>query len=327
MKTIKKILIVRPELIGDTILTTPLISEIKNKLPEANITLLLQSPMEEIIKNNPDVSNYILINKKTGFFELLNKIKAQKFDLSIVLEDNPRPKHAFLCFLAGIPNRIGDKSRLLYGWAYNRGVWLDSANPNLHQIELHGQLLRPLGINKINSPLKIITDPQIDKKFTKDKSLIGIHIGTGGGNKALTPKNYAQIANSLEKYKIGLIGGQWEVETLEEMKKYLKVPFSDFVDKLSIQELLSLIKSLKAFIGVDSGPLHAAAALRIPTVAIFTAKDVNPKRWLPWMNKYIMIKSKYDCPLKCSHRECKEDYCSRGIDSKRVVESVSQLLA
>jgi ADP-heptose:LPS heptosyltransferase len=324
-----KILMIRPEMIGDTILLTPIISALKYKFPEAQIYLLMRPGMEEVIKNNPEVAGHILL---TGYLELLRKIKAEKFDMAIVLEDNPTPKWAYLTLLAGIPKRLGDKSRLLYGWIYNRGVWINSADPELHHIELYLKLLEPLGIKGVRPPLKLNPDPEADKKIEKlmPAGAIGIHIGTGGGNRALLPKTYAQIVNLLsEKTKrpIVLLGGVAELETLKNMKNYLHAPYIDLVNKLSLQELFSVVKRLALFIGVDSGPLHATAAFKVPIVALYTAKDVNPNRWLPWQTKYLAIKSPPEaCQLKCSHRECQKDYCLKAIKAEQVVEAARELL-
>ena len=164
-----------------------------------------------------------------------------------------------------------------------------------------------------------------------DKKIIGLHIGTGGGNKALLPETYAQISDLLQdkiSCRIILIGGKNEVFTLEKIKSVAAKPFLDFVGKLSIQELFLAIKQLDLFIGVDSGPMHAAAAFSIPTVAIYTAKDVNPCRWFPWMTRNIIIKSAKDrCNIKCSHRECELNDCLVSIDPKEIVESANILLS
>ncbi len=340
IKTYKKILLVRPEMMGDTILLTPVISLIKKYLPETKIFMLLQHPMEEVIKNNQEVAGCILTKKNLNLFEYLQlvaKIKQEKFDLSIVFEDNPTPNLALLCFLAGIPNRIGDKSRLLYSWIYNKGAWLNSADPKLHHIELYLDLLKPLNLPLEYLPLKLNLETQAENKIrdllpvkkSAAEKFIGLHIGTGGGNKALLPKTYAEIAAGLQEKlhgKIILIGGGKELSTLNGMQKYLKQPFIDTVNKLSLQELFALIKNLDLFIGVDSGPLHIAAALKIPIIAIYTAKDVNPNRWLPWMTKYAMIKNEAPCPIKCSHRECNLDYCQKGISAIKIIEEADKLL-
>lgn len=328
----KKILLIRPEMMGDTILLTPIISAIKNQYPESKVYLLLKPGMEEIVKNNPKVSGWIL---SKDFSALLKEVKREKFDVSVVFEDNPTPQYALLCLLAGIPNRVGDKARIAYGWIYNKGVWINSSDNTLHHIELYLKFLAPLGITDIKLPLTIHTDVEAEIEVSKilpEKStrFIGIHIGTGGGNKALLPETYAKISDMLHENipcKVILIGGTKEYDTLQEIKTYANQPFVDLVAKLSIQNLFSVISRLDLFIGVDSGPLHAAAAFSVPTVAIFTAKDVTPCRWFPWMTRNIIIKSAKDvCNIKCSHRECKLNDCLSSIDPKKVIESANILL-
>lgn len=320
-----KILIIRPEMIGDTILLTPVISALKNKFPDALIYLLMRPGMEEVIKNNPEVAGFIHL---TGYWELLKKVKAEKFDVALVLEDNPAPHWAYLTLLAGIPKRIGDKSRLLYGWIYNYGVWLNSADPTLHHVEFYLKLLGPLGIVGVKPPLKLISDAGADQKMEKitPPGAVGLHIGTGGGNRALLPETYAEIANLLKR-PVVLLGGSAEVETLKKMKSHLKVAYVDLVNKLTLQELFSVLKRLALFIGVDSGPLHATAAFKKPIVAIYTAKDVNPNRWLPWQTKYRAIASPPEaCDLKCSHRECREILCLEVVDPQKVAEAAQELI-
>lgn len=337
---IKKILLIRPEMMGDTILLTSIVSTIKNKYPDAQIYLLLHPDMEEVVKNNPEIAGVITTKKNLSFskfFALAHRIKTKHFDISIVFEDNPTPQFAYLCLIAGIPYRIGDKARLAYGWTYNYGAWVDSSDKSLHHIKLYLKLLQPLHIKDSKFPLKLVLDTNaLDSinKFLPTKSIdeyfIGIHIGTGGGNRALLPETYAKISDFLQdsmKCKVFLIGGAGETGTLEQIKNTAKKEFIDAVNRLSIQQLYALISKLDVFIGVDSGPMHAAAAFKIPIVAIYTAKDVNPARWLPWMAKFIKIQSPVSsCNLKCSHRECDKDFCLLAIDPKEIVDSAKSIL-
>ncbi|MBI5700908.1 glycosyltransferase family 9 protein [Candidatus Saganbacteria bacterium] len=329
----KKILLIRPEMMGDTILLTPIASAIKSKFPKTKVYILLQHPMEEIIKNNSDFDGFML---KQDFIPMLNEVKKEAFDLAINFEDNPRPEYALLMLLAGIPHRIGDKNRLLYGWIYNYGVYINSGNDTKHHIELYSRLLGSLGITECDFPLRIDLDKSADSKISSllppkdiDEKFIGIHIGTGGGNRALLPETYAKISDLLQEKlscKVFLFGGEREKEMLTTIKNYTKDPHIDLVANLSIQELFSAISKMDVFIGVDSGPMHAAAALKVPVAAIYTANDVKPIRWSPWMDRNIIIRSKNDCKLKCSHRECTKNYCLEVIKPEELVAAAKELL-
>lgn len=340
IEKIKKILIIRPEMIGDIIILTPLVSAIKNKLPDAKITLLIQPQTTPVVENNEEIDDYIL-TRKTALLsqkiELIKRIRTEKFDLAIVLEDNPTPDYALICLLAGIPYRIGDKARLLYGWIYNYGVWLNSNDPKLHQIELYGKLLEPLSIEKIEHGLTLNTNEENKNKITqllhklniKNKPLVGLHIGTGGGDRALHPQTYALIADKLQadhNCNVLLLGGPKESETEKKVKQYAKNEHLSLVNLISLGELFALLSNLNVFIGVNSGPLHAAAAQKTPSVAIYVANDIRMERWLPWMTPNIVIRSQNNCTLKCSHRECQLDYCTSSIDPDEVVEAAIKLL-
>ncbi|MFH2034061.1 MAG: glycosyltransferase family 9 protein [Candidatus Margulisiibacteriota bacterium] len=324
LSKVREILLVRPEQIGDTILLTPLVSQIKEKLPNARITLLIKKSMAPVVERNPQIDGLIFTENK-------NDVLKKKFDLSIVFEDNPLPEYAWLCFKARIPCRIGDKNRLLYRFMYNCGVPLDPKE-DLHQVESFGRLLKPLGINMIDKPALIVTDRDMDEKIKNllpdGKPLIGMHIGTGGGNRALSPEAYALILDNVKKSRdcnIVLIGGPQETVTIEKIKEAAEGGFINMVNKVDLKGMLSLIKRLDCFIGVDSGPMHAAAALGIPCLAIFTAKDVNPKKWAPWKTRSVIMRSKHNCQLKCSHRKCGYDYCARQVDPQELISSLNSL--
>jgi ADP-heptose:LPS heptosyltransferase len=332
-----KILLIRPEMMGDTILMTSIVSSIKKQYPDSKIYMLLQHPMEEVIKHNKDISGHIFTKKRLGikdFFKLVSDIKKERFDISIVFEDNPTPIYVLLSFLAGIPNRIGDKARILYGWMFNKGVWINSADNSLHHIELYLKLLEPLNIFNSKQSLNLPLDIKAEKSITellpeKTGAFIAIHIGTGGGNRALLSETYAKISDLLQERlscKVFLIGGEKELDTLQRIKTLAKKPFIDLISKLSMQQLFSVLKRMDLFIGVDSGPMHAAAAFSIPTLAIYTAKDVNPVRWFPWMTRNVLVKSRNDCKLKCSHRECSFDYCLTAIEAEHIISEAIHLL-
>ena len=330
----------RPEMMGDAILMTPIISAIKTKLPDSQISLLTKSGIEDVYKNNDDVFETINFKENMNIVEFVSFSKVlrdKKFDVAIIPEDNPRPNLALLALLANIPKRIGDKSRILYGWVYNHGVWINSADHTKHHVELYLELLKPLGIENIKPPSKIVVDQNAKEKIEillqnfHGKKLAGIHIGTGGGNRALLPSVYKEIGKRLNTlgFEIVFIGGEKEANQLDEIRNNIDYQFLDMVNKLSMQELFALISKLSIFVGVDSGPMHSAATLKIPIVAIYTAKDVNPARWLPWRGdrpaNYIAIESKKNCDLQCDHRKCKLDLCVKEIDIEKIVEWVKTI--
>lgn len=333
----KKILLIRPAMMGDTILLTAIASSIKEKHKDSEIYMMLQPPFECIIEDNPEISGYFLTKEKLSIKEILSlakEIKKQKFDYSIVFEDNPSPQFALISLLAGIKNRIGDKSRLLYGWMYNKGIFINSSDGTKHHLELYAELLGPLGIKNPSLKPRIEIDKIAEKNIKnilglKTSPFICIHIGTGGGNKALTPKMYAQISDAINEKmqcKVFLTGGEKELPTLKEIKTYAKHPFTSLVALLSIKELFAAIKEMDVFVGVDSGPMHAAAALKVPVAAIYTAKDVNPARWFPWITRNIIIKGARNCKLKCSHRDCDKNFCIDEIKTDKIIEAIISLL-
>ncbi|MCX5750940.1 MAG: glycosyltransferase family 9 protein [Candidatus Saganbacteria bacterium] len=343
LKPIKKILIIRPDAIGDVVLITPALSALKKRFPEAKLTLLIQKYTEDVVKGNPDIDAIIIDDIKAGkvnnvfeYFGYVNRIKSQKFDLCVNYY-NDTPAYAYLPFLAGIPYRIADKSRILSSWLSNLGTFLNHLDPNKHVVERNLDLIMPLGIDRSNPKLILPIQKESENKvaalleslnISKEQLLIGIHIGTGGSNKAWRADGYAKVIDTLsEQYnaKIILIGSGKEEKTAIEIISLCKHKPISLVNKLTLAELIALISYLKLFIGVDSGPMHIAAALKIPVVAIFATKKIKPSEWGPWQTQNVIIRKESACKRSCDPRTCIYDDCLKEINPEDIIQGVKTL--
>ena len=133
---IKKILIIRPDAIGDCVLITPAISAIKQRFPNATITILAQKLTRDLFLNNPKVDE-VIVDKKD--------IAGKNFDLAIHYF-NELP-YALATRSAGIKYRLGDTSKPLVSWLYNIRVFQNWRDLVKHDVEQNMLLLEPLGIS------------------------------------------------------------------------------------------------------------------------------------------------------------------------------------
>lgn len=332
----KNILIIRPDMIGDCMLITPAIALLRKKYPSAKITVLGKPYTKDIFLNNPHVDFFIddwfsekRVKSIGDFWKYVQFIKKQKYDCSIHFY-NELP-YAALAFFAGIKNRIGDTSKPLLTPFYNKRSNQKWNCLPLHEVEHNILLLKPFGIELTENP------PPLQIKVPQDEAarlrfgdfVVGIHIGTGSGNKAWLPERYAKVIDHLSERigaKVVLTGSSKELHAAKAMIRLCKNKPIDLVAKTTVPELIAAISNFSIFISVDTGPLHIAAALKIPTVAIFPTKFVKPSEWGPWQTENVIVRKAIKCSQKCLPKACPFDDCLKEITDIDVIEAVKTLI-
>lgn len=313
-------------MIGDCLLITPAIHLLKQKYPNSKISILCKEYTKLIFENNPDIDEVIL---DCNHSILLKKIKAKKFDLSIHFY-NEFP-YAMLAKRANIPNRIGDTSKPLVSWLYTIKAKQNWNNLFLHEVEHNCKLLKPLGIDISSPPPMQLGVPKEGEAFAKKYTgkIIGIHLGTGKGNKAYLAERFAKIVDQLiEKHQATVIltGSKKELKSSETIMKTCKHKPINLVNKTNLNQLIGIISKMDVYIGTDTGPLHIAAALSRKIVAIFGTKFVKPSQWGPWKTPHILVRKKIKCNLSCLPAKCLFDDCLKQIQPQEIINAVDELL-
>ncbi len=158
--------------------------------------------------------------------------------------------------------------------------------------------------------------------------IIGINPGAAYGSaKRWYPERFAGVCSSLvKKYKAEVIifGSQQEASIAGEIEHHSTVPVVNMAGKTTIRELMALIKQCSLFITNDSGPMHIAAALNIPVVAIFGSTD--PDKTGPLGDNHVIIRKKVDCS-PCFKRKCPTDLrCMDLITVEDLLSGVDSML-
>ncbi len=297
----KKILLVRQDKrLGNLILTLPLVSAIRKKFPQNQISYLADSSYAEVLGMCPDLNQVLTVKKNSWwnpfrFWSVIRKIRRSHFDLALDLSDenNFSLSNAFLTYLSQAKVRAG------YQKAENQG-FLNLEIPIIHKerhvIERHLDLLRNLtgdfpkpGFNlSIEAQNKNWAQGYLNQKhISATKALVGIHIG-GRGKKRWGIGNFAELVQWLtkENYQSIIFWGEKEKKVLSELVKLTenKIMVSDL---LPITKLAAVIQNCKLFISSDTGPMHLAVALGIPTVSIFIDSDV--KKYGPQGDRHKVV--------------------------------------
>ncbi|MCH9741276.1 MAG: lipopolysaccharide heptosyltransferase II, partial [Epsilonproteobacteria bacterium] len=197
----------------------------------------------------------------------------------------------------------------------------------IHQaIRYNDFINKTFDLNSTAQDLTIYFEP-----FKYKKPTLGINPGASYGSaKRWYPEKFARVATELsDKYEIVIFGGPAEVDMAEDIEKELiKANVSNYTNiagKTSIKELCQKIGNLELFVTGDSGPMHVAAAFKIPTVAVFgPTKD---KETSQWMNpKGVIVKKEMECS-PCMKRTCplKHHECMKLIEAVDVLEKIKVL--
>lgn len=325
-----RLLLLRPDHLGDLVLTTPVLQALRKQAPDASITMMVGPWSSAIVARHPAIDR-LLTCSFPGFqrapqralapyillFRTARQLRHGHYDLAI----NLRPDFwwgAALLYLAGIPRRVG--------YAVPPGQpFLTDALPlqtpehaTVSSLSLANAALRSLGYPALiepytpeQYPLHFVPTPQEEQWVTArlrqagiaaETPLVVIHPGTGAAVKQWRPEAWAHRADALapssffpQPPALVLTGNPAERPLLEEIaQKMNSQPL--LVTDASVGQLAALLKRAHLVLGVDNGPLHLAVAQGSPTLAIFGPTD--PRIFGPWgpPQHHLVIASTHRCP-------------------------------
>ncbi len=301
-------------------LTTPAIRAVRMAFPDARISLLVKPWVADIFRENPDINEIILYEKKhtgiSGRFKLAKLLRARGFDAAILLQN--AFDAAFIAWLAGIPERIG-YSRDWRKLFLTKAIPIKKGLPKQHQVYYYLDLLeKSLHIShKETEPFINLSRDEMNNAGTllsesldlkSRPPVIGINPGAAyGPAKRWMPERFAglinRIINELDG-RVVLFGSESEIEISSLITSSLSVPPSTLLNmtgRTGLRQLASLIAECDAFITNDSGPMHMAAALLTPVVAIFGSTDRTET--YPFGEGHRIVCKDLKCS-PCLKREC-----------------------
>lgn len=312
----KKILVLPLYGIGDVLMTTPAIRNLKEQLDCAITYLHMFKNTHDILLNNPYIKENIFFpfletSRLAGIRFLLQFRK--KFDCSINFYPSNRRDYNLAAYIVGSSVRIGHRYIMgdLTGLNFlkNRTVREDDS---IHNVEENLRLLDFMGIKErkpysldiyLKDEERIFADQWLsEQNIDKGNFLIGLHPGTSvfknHDKRRWSEESFGELINRLSAHWRNcvflLFGGLEEKPLRDTIISYAgdaKRVLS--VDSVSVRQSASLMMKCRLFISNDSGPMHMAAAARVPTVAIFG--PTNPVWVRPWGVPYRVVRSCISC--------------------------------
>jgi heptosyltransferase-3 len=285
----ESILVVVTRRIGDVLLATPVIRSLKREWPAAKIDLLVFAGTQGFVAANRDLNRVLTIPERPRFADHLKLAAAivRRYDLALSLVPGDRP--TLYAYLAG-KRRAGLlvdsrkerwKQRLL-------DAWMPFDNDNTHTVRMHLALLGAIGVK----PVPDVTPSWSSEDEARAQSLLAplhgaayvvLHPYPKFRYKMWTQAGWAELARWLRErgYAVVLTGGPDAAEREYVRTIAAQAPDAfDLTGQLSLGGVARVVSSAAAYVGPDTAITHAAAALGVPTVALFGPS--NPVKWGPW---------------------------------------------
>jgi heptosyltransferase-2 len=336
-------LLLQTSFLGDTVLTLPLVTELRRRFPIRRLTLLCTPMSRELLQDHPAIDEIIVDDKRKadrGIAGLRRKaaaLRARGFTVAVTPHKSLRS--AVMLAWAGIPQRIG--FRQSGGWFLFHRV--ADRDPMRHDVERNLSVLEALGEavsdcrRAIEFPLSAPVLAAVNQKLAnlgagRNKLTIGINPGSVWATKRWSAASFGELIRKLhEKFdcQVLLFGGADDETVVEAVQERCGGTAISLIGHIGLRELGAAISRCAVFVSNDSGPMHIAVGLRVPTVAIFCA-TTRELGFYPYTDNAFVVEKHLSCRPCASHggRRCPlgtED-CIRRIDPASVLHAIERLL-
>ncbi len=334
------ILVMKLSSVGDVVLVTASLRAIRQKYPNAKIFCLVGKESTKILQRCPYVDELMVYDDKQKdrpwwrLIKLASQLRQYQFDLLIDFQNNH--KSHLLAFLSFPFKSCG----------YDNGKWgflltqpIKNSRLDLPPVEHQFQILKQLGIEFQNDMLELWTSPR-DKQYVKtllDSEWLGNSPHMVGINIAASEKwptknwpldHIAKLCDILagKNIRVLITGMEKDKEAARELLTLTKTKPAIVVGKTDILQLAELIKKCKVYVTPDSAPLHVAAAVQTPFIALFG--PTLSTRHLPPAKNFAVIEKKPSCsPCYNSRCRIKTHVCMTSITPEEVAQKIEELMS
>lgn len=322
---IKKILLLRHDRIGDMVLSTTVFKALRIKYPTATITVSASCKNKDIIKCDPNIDEIFIYN---GLFSYLKFFKNKKIDLAIDLFYTYELKQAFLIFLAFAKYRLGFENS-------GREVFFNIKGPGMkkeiHMLEHLLELMSSAGVKVDNSGPQLYL-LQEEKAWAKNELLaqgiqpesliIALHPGGFYPAQCWPQDKFAELAKEIIKsFPVKLIFFHEDKDALAGIKEKVGLEKIYIYSGLGLREFMAILNECSLLVCNNTGVLHIACALKIPTVS--TMGPTDPILWRPYGQGHMVIRHELACS-PCCLSSCSRHECMDAITVNEMFSAVSE---
>lgn len=340
--SIRRILVIRTDRIGDVLLSTPVLSALREVYPAAFLAILVRPYTLDVVEGHPALDLALIDDADRqhrgirGLLRLAGQIRAHRFEVVIVL--HPTLRLALLCLLAGIPIRVGTGYRA-YSMLFNRRVYEHRRDARRHEVEYNMGLLSALGVTAPPSnPHITVTDTARRSIAARcdgwgirpHEALVVLHPGSGGSARSWPPSYFAALGDRLGDtpgIRVILTGGPDEGELVRSVARQMHTEPITLVDETTIKELAALLEISRLCVTNSTGPLHMAAAVGTPTVALYCPIiPCSPSRWGPYGEGHRVLQPDVPACPRCIGTACEYFDCMTLVSVDSVSRAAQEIL-
>ena len=339
------ILIVKLSAIGDVIHTLSSLAALRKLYPEANITWVIEDASSDLISGHPYLDRLIVSRRKQWIRDLkegritkavkeirafIDDLRKQPYDL--VIDFHGLIKSAAIVLLSSGKRKLGyDSMQELSGLFLNEKIPEDM---HKHAVDRYLDFLRylgadvkepefliPIGEENINRVEELLQRNDIDKK----DSFVAVSPVALWDTKLWADEKFAGLCDRIaEELKVSVIFTGTEHDKLEHIQSRMKAPSLNMGGKTTLRDLAYLYQRSALLITTDSGPMHLAAAMGTPVIALFGPTD--PSRTGPYGKGHVVIRRELSCS-PCFLKKCNSMECMSGITIEEVFHAVREKLS
>jgi lipopolysaccharide heptosyltransferase II len=305
---IQRILVIKLRAIGDVVLSTVVLKNLRQAFPKATLDFLTEIPSREAVFGNPSVDTVFAFNIKeeTGL-SLIMKIRRQRYDLVIDLFGNPRSAIVACC--SGAKYRVGYR----FGWRkYCYNIVIEPRGGEVHNTEFNLDALKAINVPvtekspffPVSEEARMFADEFFRKESLDGKFVAAINPGGGWYTKRWRAKSYGELGKRLRtefNASVIITWGPGEEKLAEEIRSLMNGE-AILIPKTKLKELGAILERCSLMITNDSGPMHIAGVLGTPIVAIYG--PTHPELQGPVTDKAAIVQKKELSCLGCNLTDC-----------------------
>lgn len=349
--SLRRALVVKLRHHGDVLLTTPVFSALKQAAPQCDIDALIYADTRPMLESHPAISQVHCIDrawKRLGAVErasaewrLLSTLRSRHYDLIVHLTEHRRG--AWLVRLLkprwSVAPHVGSRGRSWKG-AFTH-LYPKPLAGGRHTVERNLDALRRIGLQPTDADRRLVLVPGAEaaarvealmsKQGLMTDHFVHLHPASRWLFKCWPAAKVARLADTLSARGLPIVltaaPDEAEKALIAAILAEAKTPLIDLSGQISLKELAALTARARLFVGVDSAPMHIAAAMGTPTVALFgPSGDIE---WGPWRVAHRIVASDWHPCRPCGLDGCgggKVSECLTTLPVERVLAACEELL-
>ncbi len=345
LQEIRSALFIKLRHIGDVLLTAATFKALKAASPSVRIDVLVPSGTESMLTLHPSVDNVIPLKKGAGWIEdlrLIARLRRGRYDLAVNMTEGDRG--AILAFLSGARYRFGVDPRHKGFWG-KRHLLTHLIKPvydGRHRALMDLDVLGPLGIRAetaevdlyaADEDLRVVDEWLATHGLGESRPFIIVHPTSRWLFKCWKDEAVARVVDHFEGKGLKVIVTSGpdakEKEKLANILEHCSTQPLTVTGRLTLKQYAALLRRCRLFFGVDTAPMHMAAALGRPVVALFGPSD--SKVWGPLTPLRRILDRREDFPcLPCRKDGCngtKQSACLEAIAPEEAIAAIEEMLS